>query len=92
MEFSVSEEARAALNLVPIMQNRPFLLSYLLLIPALLVGSLSAEVDFEKEIWPFLEAKCVDCHREPYEENGRTKEPKSGLRFDGDWAIFLGQS
>jgi hypothetical protein len=47
-------------------------------------------VSFEKEILPFLNKKCVDCHRAPYEENGRKKEPKAGLRFDASWAILKG--
>lgn len=48
------------------------------------------KVNFEKDIWPFLEKKCVDCHRAPYEKGGKTKKPKAGLRFDGAWAIVLG--
>lgn len=47
-------------------------------------------VSFEKEILPFLNKKCVDCHRAPYEENGRKKEPKAGLRLDASWAILKG--
>ncbi len=47
-------------------------------------------VNFEKEIWPILQKKCVDCHRAPYEENGRKKEPKGGLRLDAAWAIIKG--
>lgn len=45
---------------------------------------------FEKDIWPILSTKCVDCHRAPYEENGRKKEPKAGLRLDAAWAITKG--
>ena len=45
---------------------------------------------FEKEIWPILSKKCVDCHRAAYEENGRKKEPKAGLRLDAAWAILKG--
>lgn len=45
---------------------------------------------FEKDIWPILNTKCVDCHRAPYEENGRKKEPKAGLRLDAAWAILKG--
>ena len=45
---------------------------------------------FEKEIWPILNTKCVDCHRAAYEENGRKKEPKAGLRLDAAWAILKG--
>lgn len=50
----------------------------------------SSAVDFEKDILPVFEAKCVECHRAPYEENGRTKKPKAGLRMDAAWAIALG--
>ena len=48
------------------------------------------KIEFEKQVWPILEAKCVDCHKEPYEENGRLKKPKGGLRLDGAWAIMTG--
>lgn len=47
-------------------------------------------VHFEKQIWPFLKDSCVECHRAPYVENGKTKKPKAGLRLDGAWAIMLG--
>ena len=40
-------------------------------------------IDFEKKIWPILEERCVECHRAPYELNGKIKEPKAGLRLDG---------
>jgi len=50
----------------------------------------SAAVNFEKEILPFIQKKCVDCHRAPYEENGKKKEPKAGLRLDASWAILKG--
>lgn len=50
----------------------------------------STAVDFEKELLPVFEAKCVDCHKAPYEENGRTKKPKAGLRMDAAWAIQAG--
>lgn len=48
------------------------------------------KVDFEKQIWPILERSCVECHQAPYEENGRTRKPKAGLRMDGAWAIKMG--
>ncbi len=47
-------------------------------------------IDFEKQIWPFLERSCVECHKAPYEENGKVKKPKAGLRMDGAWAIKVG--
>jgi len=57
------------------------------------VGSASAQgdkVDFEKSIWPFLNKSCVECHKAPFEEDGKIKKPKAGLRFDGAWAILAG--
>ena len=37
---------------------------------------------------PILQQRCNDCHKAPYEENGRTKNPKAGLRFDTyDWLM-----
>ncbi len=64
----------------------------LLLGPALLVlpALLRADVDFEKEILPFLEQKCHQCHKAPYEEDGKTVKPKAGLRLDAAWAIQAG--
>lgn len=47
------------------------------------IHSTNAVVDFEKEVWPILEARCVECHKAPYELNGKLKEPKAGLRLDG---------
>lgn len=39
-------------------------------------------VDFEAEVWPFLETKCVQCHG--------TKEKFSNLRLDSPDAIMKG--
>ena len=45
-------------------------------------------VDFHSQIMPILEERCNDCHKAPYEDNGRTKNPKAGLRFDTyDWVM-----
>ena len=41
------------------------------------------QVDFEKEVWPILQERCLDCHKAPFEQNGRLKNPKAGLRLDG---------
>lgn len=54
------------------------------------LASLTAAPHFEKEIWPFLSKKCVDCHRATHIDDGRKKEPKAGLRLDGAWAIMKG--
>ena len=47
-------------------------------------------VDFAKQILPVLEKKCLDCHKAPYEEDGRVKKPKGGLRLDAAWAMLKG--
>lgn len=47
-------------------------------------------VDFTKQILPVLEKKCLDCHKAPYEEDGRVKKPKGGLRLDAAWAMLKG--
>jgi hypothetical protein len=47
-------------------------------------------VSFEKELWPVLQKKCVDCHAAPAVVDGRKKEPKGGLRLDAAFAIMAG--
>ena len=47
-------------------------------------------VDFQKEIWPILEKRCIECHKAPYVLNGRKKDPKAGLRLDGAIHIMSG--
>ena len=38
--------------------------------------------DFEKDVLPVFEQKCMGCHRSPYKtESGRTKKPKGGLNM-----------
>lgn len=47
-----------------------------LLIPA---SSKAEEIDFGKQIYPFVKSGCVKCHMPPYEdERGRTRKPKGG--------------
>jgi len=55
-----------------------------------LTMSASGAVNFEKEVLPFITQKCIDCHKAPFEENGKKKEPKAGLRLDASWAIVKG--
>jgi len=47
-------------------------------------------VDFSQQILPVLEKKCLDCHKAPYEQDGRVKKPKGGLRLDAAWAMLKG--
>lgn len=56
----------------------------------LAASSASAAVSFEKDLLPVFTKKCIDCHKAPYEENGKKKEPKAGLRLDASWAILKG--
>ncbi|MGK0189337.1 MAG: putative membrane protein [Verrucomicrobiales bacterium] len=49
------------------------------------MSPLSAEnVNFENDILPVLEKKCMACHRETYTDpkRGRKKKPKGDLRMD----------
>jgi len=49
-----------------------------------------AAVDFQKQILPVLEKKCMECHKAPFEEDGRLKKPKADLRLDAAWAMLKG--
>lgn len=53
-------------------------------------GNVFGVIDFEKQVLPILEARCIECHKAPYELNGRVKEPKAGLRLDGAKHIMAG--
>ena len=50
----------------------------------------AAPVDFAKQIFPILEAKCLKCHQKEREENGRIVKPKHGLRLDNADGIMKG--
>jgi uncharacterized membrane protein len=50
----------------------------------------AAPVDFAKQIFPILEAKCLKCHQKEREENGRIVKPKHGLRLDHAEGIMKG--
>lgn len=47
-------------------------------------------VDFEKDLLPAIQKKCMDCHSAPKEVNGKKKEPKADLRLDAAFAILKG--
>jgi len=48
-------------------------------------------VQFEKDVLPVLEMKCMTCHREAYKDSkGRTKKPKGDLRMDHPEELLKG--
>ena len=47
-------------------------------------------VNFEKDLLPAIQKKCIDCHAAPKEVNGKKKEPKAELRLDAAFAIVKG--
>ncbi len=56
-------------------------------LPALALATLfvipaEAKVDFEKQVLPFIQKRCIECHQAPKEENGKMKKPKAELQLD----------
>jgi uncharacterized membrane protein len=49
-----------------------------------------AAVDFAKQIYPILEAKCLKCHQKERTEDGKLIKPKHGLRLDHAEGIMKG--
>lgn len=46
------------------------------------------KVDFQKQIWPILEKRCVECHSAPHAgPDGKMKKPKGGVMFDSKAGI-----
>ncbi|MEM8953940.1 MAG: c-type cytochrome domain-containing protein [Verrucomicrobiota bacterium] len=72
------------------MQQKPPLALIALTAIAASQTQVFAKVDWQEQVWPFIERSCVECHKAPYEEGGRVKNPKADLRFDGAWAILVG--
>ena len=68
-----------------------------LLLASIAVSTLAAQdsrpssVDFAKDVWPIIEARCVECHGAPKKDaRGRLRKPKGGLRLDGRHWITVG--
>ncbi|MFT5128303.1 MAG: hypothetical protein ACI8W8_001913, partial [Rhodothermales bacterium] len=50
-----------------------------------------AQISFERQVWPIVKDRCLDCHRAPYVDgNGKTKKPKGDLRVDSPQGIMAG--
>jgi hypothetical protein len=62
-----------------------------LIVLAFIAAPLFAAIDFERQILPILEERCIDCHRATYKDgNGKLKKPKAGLRLDSPTWIMRG--
>lgn len=62
------------------MPSRTFLAVLPLLATPLLA---QAKVDFQKQIWPILEKRCIECHSTAkVGPDGRLKKPKGGIVMD----------
>ncbi|MBL8755348.1 MAG: hypothetical protein JNK15_18760 [Planctomycetes bacterium] len=49
----------------------------------------AAKVDFQKEILPILEKRCVDCHQTAHTGlDGKMKKPKGGVVLDNKEGMF----
>ena len=49
-------------------------------------------IDFEKQVWPILESKCIQCHSSPRRAaSGRLKKPKAGVQLDSAAGIRSSQ-
>ncbi len=47
------------------------------------------KIDFEKQIWPILEKRCLECHSTAKASpDGRMKKPKGGVVLDGKDGIL----
>jgi uncharacterized membrane protein len=52
----------------------------------------AAAVDFEKQVWPILESRCVDCHAtEHVTADGKKKKPKGSVVLDSRQGIEAGK-
>jgi hypothetical protein len=49
-----------------------------------------AAINFEKQILPILQKKCLDCHSATKVVDGKPKKPKGDLRLDAAWAMLKG--
>lgn len=67
-------------------RSLPIVLSSFSLISLVSQGA----VNFEKQILPVMQKKCLDCHSAPTVVDGKPKKPKGDLRLDAAWAMLKG--
>jgi hypothetical protein len=61
-----------------------------LFFPVVSMWASNTTIDFEKEVFPLFEERCIECHQAPQEKNGRLIKPKAGLRMDGLAHLMFG--
>lgn len=69
------------------------LLLCLFAIPVLSQENKGSKVDFQKDIWPILEKRCIECHSAPHTTpDGKQKKPKGGIVLDSKDGITTSQN
>ena len=53
-------------------------------------ATVHAKLDFQKDIFPLIENRCLKCHKGEHEENGKTIKPKGDIRLDAAWSMLKG--
>jgi len=65
---------------------------FLPLLATPLLAQAASKVDFQKQIWPILEKRCLDCHSTAAAgPDGRMKKPKGGVVLDNKEAMLAGK-
>jgi hypothetical protein len=58
-------------------------LAPLLGLPAALRAQAPAAIDFQRQVLPILQSRCIECHAAPHAgPDGKTTKPKGGVAFD----------
>jgi Planctomycete cytochrome C/Leucine rich repeat len=70
--------------------NRPSKVVPSLILAALSAVTAHAKVDFEKQVFPFIQKRCIECHDAPKEVDGKMKKPKAELRMDNPVEFMKG--
>ncbi len=74
----------------PLSSTRPPYIHILSVILTTALSGLAQSIDFERDVWPILDARCIKCHQAPHTEDGKLKKPKGGLMLDAARAIMHG--
>lgn len=55
----------------------------MMLMPSFATRGLADEIDFEKEIWPILQSRCIDCHNGDLDEGQLRLDAKAAFEKGG---------